>query len=107
MVAFNKDTDLPTNVDSVEKLATWAILILSELYPTTKVYEVVGKAPELVATGNIFDINIPDENWNFTKTYRFVGRVSLPATVAFKKGTKTWQTVTALGTAAIPQDYKS
>lgn len=107
MTDFDASTDLPAEIDTVEKLAAWAITILQELNPTEKVYEVVGKAPELVATAGIFDIDMPDENWVFTKTYRFIGRVSLPSTIEFKKGTKSWLTITAMSSTPIPADYKT
>ena len=107
MVAFNKDTDLPANIDTVEKLAVWSLCLLQEIFPTQNVYEEVGANPQLIAQAGIFDINIPNDTWQFTKTYRFIGRVSIPATIAHKKGTKYWQSVSPIGVGTIPLEYKS
>lgn len=107
MTAFDKNTHLPGSVNTVEKLAVWACTVLNYLYPTEKIFEIVGEAPELVATAQVFDIPLPDENWDYTDRTRFIGRVSLPIDKTAKTGTPYWQAAGEIGSESIPPFFNS
>lgn len=107
MVAFNKNTDLPASVDTVEKLYIWATSVLSYVAPTIRVFEQVGQAAELAASGAVYDIAIPDIDWNYTVTFRYIGRCSLPVNINHKFGGQVWTYAETLSSAAIPSQFKT
>jgi len=106
MTTFDK-AQIPTSVNTVEKLAVWCACILQELYPTVKVTENIEEAPQLVAQVGAFDLAVPtDDQWTYTIRNRAVIRLSIPIGVSWKRS-KLYFSATDLGALATPTDYYS
>lgn len=101
MTVFNKDTDLPANINSVEKLAAWASSVLTFLYPNQTAIEQSGGADRVTQLG-VYYITASDP-----PVWRMITRLSVELDPNFQKGGKDWTFVRDLGTASIPPEFKS
>jgi hypothetical protein len=100
MTAFDKTTDLPATVNSVEKLFIWATMVLARVNPTRRVVE----SPDLSA----INVVVPNVIKADDNTVRFVGRVSIELDSNYGTGTqKLWEFAKDLDNVAIPSNYKS
>ncbi|MBD2090204.1 glucose-6-phosphate dehydrogenase [Microcoleus sp. FACHB-1515] len=100
MVALVR-TDIPTSVDTVEKLAVWAMSILQQLHPGQTVVEATGVA-ERVATAAPFYITASQP-----AAWRFISRASLELTPNWQSSSgRIWTDVQPLSSQAIPAEYK-
>jgi hypothetical protein len=101
MVAFQK-TDLPDAVNTVEKVAFWAISVLNNVDYQGTVYE----SPGVAQPTTVFQTFSYEESG--TRKWRFVGRVSLELNPNFQRGdSKPWTYLQALSSNAIPTEFKS
>lgn len=94
MTAFAK-SQLPDTVNTLEELATWAILALSHLNSDLIVIEGAGST-ERAAQAGIFYVESD-------KKYRFLGRVSIEMDKNYLSGSAgMWNYAQPLSSAAIP-----
>lgn len=100
MTVFNKTTDLPASVDTVEKLATWVLLLLYKLHKTETVLEAdeVGLVPLVTLQQGL----AADE------TERLIFRLSLQLNADWAtNGAKLWTQTTIFREAVIPAQFKT
>lgn len=101
MVAF-QPTDLPSSINSVEKLAVWATTILQHLHPQLTVIEAPGQN-QLASTAQPYFISVSDP-----VTWRYVSRTSIALNANWQRGaTKIWTHAQDLSNQAIPTEFKS
>lgn len=94
-------SDLPTSINSVEKLVAWGNTVLNDLYPTQTVTESVNQV-ERVAQSALFFITASDpQGW------RLISRTSIPFSSSWRRTGKLWVHAQDLGTSPIPPEYKS
>lgn len=99
MTAFAK-ADLPASVDTVEKLAIWALSGLMQLYVEQTAVEGAGTAERVIQFGTYF---IPNTN----KT-RIIARLTVELENDYlTSGKKVWNTVQPLGTETLPATFNS
>lgn len=100
MTAFST-SDIPAEIDTVEKLHAWSASILNNLYFDTTIAENIGSATR-VAQAAPFEITAADPiQW------RFISRCSLPLNKDWQGSDKLYKRVSSLGSASIPDGYKS
>lgn len=101
MTAF-QTTDIPASVNTLEKLAVWASTTLNHLYPQVTAMEASGLA-ERVAQSSPFEVTAVDPS-----QWRNISRLSIPLNRNWQRGSsKIWANAEALGSAAIPTEFKS
>ncbi len=101
MVAFNKNTDLPPGIDSVEKLHVWSAMVLNHIAPTLSYVEASGQAQRVTSNG-LFYITASDP-----PAWRNIARTSLPVSPDWQIGdTAVWTHVQAISSASIPAGFK-
>lgn len=101
MVAF-QTTDIPSSVNSLEKLLVWANSVLNEVAPSVTAIEATGSA-ERVANSGVFQISATDP-----VTWRCISRTSIPLSSQWRRGQgKLWTYAQDVSSAAIPTEYKS
>lgn len=99
MTAITK-ADIPSDIDTVEKLAAWCGFILSSLNPSTTAVEGVGIS-ERVAQSNIFYIGADNKD-------RLLIRLSLQYDPEYRAGgLKPWQYAMEISSTALPTNFKS
>lgn len=95
-------SDLPSSVNSLEKLIVWAGTILNELYADTTAIEAVGQATRVAESDQFYITADPTPKW------RCIQRQSIPLQPAWRRGNaKIWTFAVDLGSAPIPTEYKS
>lgn len=101
MTAFNKTTDLPSTIDTLEKLAAWVGLTMTRLNPTLATLEDPGLIPERVCQATIRRIDDGSE--------RIIIRISIPLNEAYKEnGTaKFWTFATEISNVVLPAGFKT
>ncbi|MEA5627571.1 glucose-6-phosphate dehydrogenase [Nostoc sp. UHCC 0251] len=100
MTAINLATDIPSQIDTVEKLAAWCAGILFANFPDMTVIEGVGYSERAAQVG---------EFWVAAdlKTRKIV-RLSLHVSADHLSGSgKPWTFVQPLGNTAIPAAFKA
>jgi hypothetical protein len=101
MVAF-ATTDLPSSINTVEKLHLWSATVLQNLHPTTTAIEAAGNA-QLVITAAPFWITASDP-----ATWRYISRSSIGLNSNWQRGTgKIWTFANDISGQAIPTEFKS
>jgi hypothetical protein len=101
MTAFNPSTDLPSQINTVERLAAWAFLTLATVNPKASILEDVDRS-EFIAQSGIIKAADGSE--------RLIGRVSLELDPSFKSDNtkKLWMHANEVpGGAVIPAGFKS
>lgn len=100
MTQIDITTDIPSNINTLERLATWAIISLQQVNPTLKVIEVSQEAPVHVAQAALVQAD--------DGTIRFFGRVSIPMAddYAADNSVKLWMKSEEFGNIALPAAYK-
>lgn len=102
MTAINPATDIPSNVDTVEKLMYFCHAILIELYPSMVLDEGDGDITRI----NSILVQL-DDGSNSYKPFEIL-RGSLELNPMYKRGLlRPWDYVEPLGSAVIPAEYKS
>lgn len=100
MTAFTQ-SDLPTQINTLEEVAAWATATLAALYPSEFVLE-APRVEEQVATSNPFQIlatGSPD--------WRLISRTSLKLPDDWQGRGRPWELVQEIGTLPIPNEFKS
>ncbi|NDJ16780.1 glucose-6-phosphate dehydrogenase [Myxacorys almedinensis] len=101
MVAF-APSDVPSSVNSVEKLIVWANSLMDELHPSVTAIEASGVAERVCASG-LFKITATDP-----VTWRAISRTSIPIGSSWRRGNaKIWTFAQDISSQAIPTEYKS
>lgn len=101
MVAFNRTTDLPSNVVSLEQLIAWSMITMNAIAPNELITEIAGSSPELVITANPFPILTDPSDYHV----RLICRASIRLSSTWNTN-KIWLAAQQLSTNAIPADYK-
>lgn len=100
MTALNISTDIPSNIDTLEKLAMWACSALAHSNPGLTVVEGQGYS-ELAAQAGVFYVASDNK-------YRFLGRISMEVDKNHLSGTsKPWTFAKNLSTTALDAGFKS
>lgn len=100
MTALNIATDIPTQIVTLEQLAAWAALTLSNINPSLTVVEGVGYT-ERAAQATVFWIQADAK-------HRLIGRQSIQFSPDFQAGgKKPWLFAMELSTTAIPAAFKT
>ena len=95
MTAINLTTQIPSQINTLEKLHSWSGLCLAYLYPDVTALEGVGYQ-ERVASANLFYIAADNR-------HRIITRASMQMSPDFKAGgQKLWNYTVELGNTAIP-----
>ncbi len=99
MTGFNKTTDLPASIDTVEKLAFWVLQALYEMHKNGTYGEVIGEQTPIIT----FQQGLSAE-----ETERGIYRVSLPmANNWASTGLKLWRNTLNIGASvSVPAAYK-
>lgn len=100
MTALVIATDIPTNINTLERLTTWGILALATINPTTAVLESPNRA-EYATQYSV--IKAADG------TVRLIGRVSLELDGLYASDTskKLWMFTKEVGGVLIPAGFKA
>ena len=99
MTALTISSDIPTNINTLEKLGAWAGLALTRCNPSTKVLENPSASSQRVA--ETFFIKADDGS------NRLVIRLSLPVTDDYASDTKKfWEKVNPLSETVLPAAFK-
>lgn len=100
MTAINIATDIPTNINTLEKLAAWVGLALARCNPSLKILEYPNTEPQRAAEAVLIKA---DDN-----SYRLVVRLSLPIVDSYSESTtKFWFNTTEFSNVALPSAYKT
>lgn len=100
MTAINITTDIPSQINTLEKLAAWANLALANINPTLQATEGVGYS-ERVAQAGIFFVLADNK-------YRFLGRSSIEISPDYLAGgSKTWNYAQELSNTPLPALFRS
>lgn len=98
MTALNI-SQIPSSVDTLEKLVAWGGLVLADMYPTVTGVEDTGSATR-AAQSTPFLVSATS-----TPTWRLVNRTSLQLNANWRRQGKLWLQVIDLGNAAIPSEF--
>lgn len=100
MTLINLSTDIPEDINTLERLAMWACMALRRTNPTLSIIEIANQPAEKAVQTALVQA---DDN-----TIRFIGRVSLelPADYAEDNSTKLWTKAKELSNTALPEAYK-
>lgn len=100
MTTINPATDIPSQINTLERLATWSIMALRRTNPTLTVIEIANQISEKAAQTALVEA---DDN-----TIRFIGRVSieLPSDYAEDNTVKLWAKAKELSNTALPEAFK-
>lgn len=101
MTALNISTDIPTNINTLEKLAAWAGLAVERCNPTLKILESPDTSPQRVAEAVLIKA---DDGTN-----RMIIRISIPISSDYASNStvKFWQNAQPLSDVALPTAYKA
>lgn len=101
MTAINISTDIPSSINSLERLVVWSIMALRRTNPTLAVTEVADESPQKVAYSAL--TNTDDGK------IRFIGRVSIEIDAAYAEDntTKLWMKAIDLSNTQLPAAYKT
>ena len=100
MTQIDITTDIPASINTLERLATWAILALRRVNPTQQVLEIPGGNPERTIQAAI--IQADDD------TIRFFGRVSIAIENDYAEDNvnKLWMKSLELSNTVLPDAFK-
>ena len=92
-------SDIPTSIQTVEQLATWAIMVLQSQNPDAKSLESPSYSDFVAQVGIVSDPNgLP----------RFIGRLNLELAGDYQTATtKFWMSAKPISNMAIPTTYQS
>lgn len=100
MTALTIATDIPSNINTLEKLAAWVGLALERCNPSTKLLESPNSQPQRVAEAVL--IRADDAS------HRMIIRLAIPISDAYAENStvKFWQNALEIDTTALPTAYK-
>lgn len=91
-------SNIPSNINSVEKLAAWVGLLLNTMNPTLSVLEQEGQSAQRVAQASFFRAT--------DGSLRLSLRLSLPVSSSYATSTaKFWEDIQELSATAIPSAF--
>ena len=98
-------SDIPTDIDTLEKLVCWSNFTLARLYPDVNITTTTSPdngAPVIERAVQVgqFAVNTTNTQWVF------LGRIGLELDTAWLEGGQPWQSVNELGAEAIPDNLK-
>ncbi len=101
MTTIDLSTDIPSNINTLERLAAWSIMALRRVNPTLQILETSQTDPERAAQAAI--IQAEDDS------IRLIGRMSLEIDGAYTEDNsiKLWMHVQELSNTALPSSFKS
>lgn len=100
MTTFNKETDLPTNIDTLEKLAVWVGSALAKINLTRVAVEAPGYS-QRVAQHGIFYVEADNK-------HRALIRMSIPVDNDHLAGaSNVWTYALPLSNDDIPNEFKT
>jgi hypothetical protein len=100
MTALNPATDIPSNIDTLEKLAVWVGSALASINLTTTAIEAAGYS-QRVAQHGIFFVEADNK-------HRALIRMSIPISDAHLAGaSNVWTYAIALSTDPLPDQFKT
>lgn len=99
MTIIDITTDIPTSINTLERLATWAIMALRRTNPTQKVLEVADTSPVNVAQAALIQAD--------DGSVRFFGRVSISVASDYAEDAtvKLWMKSEELSNTALPAGF--
>jgi hypothetical protein len=100
MTAFTP-TDIPSSVNTLEKLIVWASTIMNDLYTDTTAIESTGNAERVCQSAPFLITAVTPPTW------RVVSRTSIPLQPTWRRQQKIWQFAIDIGSASIPTEFKS
>lgn len=112
MTAFTT-TDLPAEINTVEKLAAWALTILTDINANVNVSEEdflynsdgqIEAKPRIERAVQIYEFRVGTSS---PPKSRRVFRVSFSLNDNYLRGNKPWLMVDEFSTSTIPTEYKS
>ena len=100
MTSIDITTDIPSSINTLERLAMWSLMALRRVNPTLSIIEIANQPAEKAAQTALVQA---DDN-----TIRFIGRVSLeiPNDYAEDNSVKLWIKAKELSNTALPESYK-
>ena len=100
MTLIDPSIDIPSQINTLERLAMWTMMALRRVNPTLSVIEIADSPAERVAQTALVQA---DDN-----SIRFIGRVSLelPADYADDSTTKLWTKPLEFSNVVLPEAYK-
>lgn len=101
MTTINIATDIPTQINTLERLAMWSIMALRRTNPSLKVIEVADQTAEKVAQTAIVQ---SDDG-----KIRFIGRVSIEVNADYAEDNtaKLWTKALEFSNTVLPTAYKT
>lgn len=100
MTPINIATDIPTNINTLEKLAAWVGLALTRCNPSLKILEYPNVEPQRAAEAVLIKA---DDN-----SYRLVVRLSIKILDSYGENTqKFWFNAEEFGNTVLPSAYKT
>lgn len=100
MTALVISTDIPSNIDTLEKLAAWVGLALERTNPTLKLLESPDATPQKAAQAVLIQAD--------DASHRLVIRLSIPIADGYAGSTlKFWQNAQEFSNTALPTAYKA
>jgi hypothetical protein len=100
MSALNPSTDIPSNIDTLEKLAVWVGMSLSAINLTTTALEAAGYS-QRVAQSGVFYVEVDSK-------HRALIRLSVPISPNHLAGANNvWTYAEPLSADAIPSSFKT
>ena len=100
MTSINIATDIPSGINTLEKLAVWVDLALSAVNPTVTAIEGPGYTERVAQAGTFF---VQSDN-----KHRFLGRVSIQMSADYMSGGgKLWTYAQELSSTALPANFKA
>jgi hypothetical protein len=95
-------TDLPTSINSLEKLHVWSSVVLQHLHPSTTIIESTGNAQLVMSSAPFFISSVDPPVW------RVISRSSIQLNANWQRGTsKIWTHAIDISSASIPTEFKS
>jgi hypothetical protein len=100
MTSINLSTDIPSQINTVEKLSAWCSQVLASLNPSATTIEGVGYT-ERIAQSGVFYVAADNK-------YRRLIRLSLEVSPDHESGgLRPWQYVQEISNTAIPAAFKA
>ena len=98
-------SDIPSDIDTLEKLTCWTNLALARLYPDKNLVTTTDPSngspvTELAAQVGMFAVSTSPVNWVF------LGRIALDIDTAWLEGGKPWNYIQSMGDGLIPDNLK-
>ena len=100
MTLIDPTTDIPSQINTLERLAMWTCMALRRVNPTFSVIEIANQPAEKVAQTAL--VQADDD------TIRFIGRVSIeiPSDYADDSTSKLWTKAKEFSNVQLPEAYK-